>query len=198
MRTAAPALLPIFRSRLQGELLSLILADPELAHTVEDLARRTGQPYQTVANEIRRLQAAELLRVQTVGRTKLLRGNQDSPYLQPLTQLVLMSFGPPLVVAEEFGEVGGIQQIFIFGSWAERYAGTQGPVPRDVDVLVIGAPNRDDLFAAAERAEQRLGREVNPVVRSAEQWRTADDGFTTQLRSSAILEIPLGPGTLAA
>ena len=94
MRTAAPALLPVFRSRLQGEVLALVLADPGLEWTVDELAKRTGQPYQTVANEIRRLQAADLVAMRPIGRSKLLRANEDSPYFRPLARLALMSFGP--------------------------------------------------------------------------------------------------------
>ena len=190
MRTAAPALLPVFRSRLQGELLALVMADPAAEWTVDDLAKRTGQAYQTVANEVRRLQSAGLVAARTIGRSKLLRANTDSPYFTPLAQLALMSFGPPLVIGEEFADVEGAEQVLIFGSWAARYEGQAGPAPHDVDVLLIGTPDRDDAYEAARRAEQRLGREVNVTIRGTEQWHSGTDGFTQQLRSSPLLEIP--------
>ncbi len=190
VRTAAPSVLPVFRSRLQGEVLALVLADPGVEWTVDDLAERTGQPYQTVGSEVRRLQDAELVVARSVGRTKLVRANEDSPYFRPLAQLAVMSFGPPLVVGEEFGSLARVSQILIYGSWAARYAGESGPAPRDVDVLLIGSPDRADCYEAARRAEERLGREVNVTMRTAEQWRSADDGFTRQLRSSPLLEIP--------
>lgn len=189
MRTKAPALLPIFRSRLQGELLALVLADPTTERTVDDLAERTGHPYQTVANEVRRLQAADIVLARSIGRSKLLRANTDSPYFRPLAQLALMAFGPPLVVEEEFTPVNGIERIFIFGSWAARYADESGPAPRDVDVLLVGAPDRDAAYEATRRVEQRLDREVNVVIRGPEEWHAATDGFTRQLRSSPLLEI---------
>ena len=189
MRTAAPALLPVFRSRLQGELLALLLADASVEWTVDDLAERTGHPYQTVANEVRRLQAADLVVSRSIGRSKLLRANADSPYFRPLAQLALMAFGPPLVVEEEFGPLDGIEQIFIFGSWAARYAGESGPAPHDVDVLLVGTPDRDAAYEATRRAERRLGREVNVVIRGPRDWHSASDGFTRQLRSSALLEV---------
>jgi DNA-binding transcriptional ArsR family regulator len=190
VRTAAPALLPVFRSRLQGELLALLLGDPGTERTVDELAGRTGQPYQTVGNEVRRLQDAGLLVARSVGRTKLLRADQDSPYFGPLAQLALMSFGPSLVVGEEFGGLAGVSQVLVYGSWAARYVGESGPAPRDVDVLLVGVPDRDSVYEAARRAEQRLGREVNVTVRTPGQWSSADDGFTRQLRSSPLLEIP--------
>ena len=190
MRATAPPLLPIFRSQLQGELLALVLADPARRWTIDELAERTGEPYQTVATEVRRLQEAELLEATTVGRTKLLSANEASPYRQPLSQLATMAFGPPLVISEEFATIDGIETIYIYGSWAARYQGEPGPAPNDIDVLVIGHPDRDEVYDAARRAQQRLGREVNVTQRTRKQWDAATDGFSEQVRSSPMVEVP--------
>ncbi len=193
MPTTAPPLLPIFRSRLQGELLALMLADPERRWTNDELVERTGEPYPTVATEVRRLEQADLLTATTVGRTKLLSANRDSPYLRPLAQLATMAFGPPTVIAEEFAPVEGIEAIYIYGSWAARYQGESGPSPQDIDVLVLGRPDRDDVFDAAQRAQQRLGREVNVTQRTRRQWETATDGFAEKVRSAPMIEVPYPP-----
>lgn len=190
MRPQAPPLLPIFRSRLQGELLALILTDPSRQWTIDELATRTGAPYPTVATEIRRLRDGDLLASETVGRTRLLTANDQNPYFQPLAQLVVMAFGPPLIIGEEFDEVSGVESIHIYGSWAARYEGTTGPTPNDVDVLVIGTPDRDDVYDAAQRAQQRLGREVNVTQRTSQQWESATDGFSQQLRASPMMIVP--------
>jgi predicted nucleotidyltransferase len=190
VRATAPPLLPIFRSQPQGELLALVLVDPSRRWTVDELADRTGQPYQTVATEVRRLQAAGLLTATTVGRTKLLTVDEANPYVPPLTQLAIMAFGPPLVIGEEFASVEAIESISIYGSWAARYNGEPGPPPNDIDVLVIGRPDRDDVFAAAQRAQRRLGREVNVTQRTRRQWATATDGFTQQVPSTPMIEVP--------
>lgn len=190
MRATAPPLLPIFRSQLQGELLALVLADPDRRWTIDELADRTGEPYQTVATEVRRLQKADLLEATTIGRTKLLSANEANPYLQPLSQLATMAFGPPIVIGEEFASVDGIEAIYVYGSWAARYQGEPGPAPNDIDVLVIGHPDRDAAYDAARRAQQRLGREVNVTQRTRKQWDTATDGFSEQVRSSPMVEVP--------
>lgn len=193
MPAEAPPLLPVFRSRLQGEILALMLPDPDREWTVDELAERTGEPYQTVAAEVRRLQSAEVLDARTVGRTKMLSASRESPYLRPLSQLATMAFGPPTVIADEFGPVDGIEAVFIYGSWAARYEGQPGPSPKDIDVLVLGKPNRDEVFDAARRAERRLGREVNVTQRTRRQWESATDGFAEQVRSSPMVEVPYGP-----
>lgn len=190
-QTAAPPLLPVFRSRLQGELLALVLSDPATEWTSEELSQRTGYPRHSVANELRRLENAGVFTSRMIGRSKLVRASIVNPYYEPLSRLALMSFGPPQVVREELGAIGHIEQLFIFGSWAARYVGEQGPAPHDIDVLIIGSPDRDEVYEAARRAQQRLGREVNTTIRKAGQWQGAQDGFARQLRSSPLVEIPL-------
>lgn len=190
MRATAPPLLPIFRSQLQGELLALVLVDSSRQWTIDELAERTGGPYQTVATEVRRLQEAELLTARTIGRTKLLSANEANPYFQPLSRLATMAFGPPIVIGEEFASVDGIEAIYVYGSWAARYRGESGPTPNDIDVLIIGRPDRDEVYDAARRAQQRLGREVNVTQRTRKQWDIATDGFSEQVRSSPIVEVP--------
>jgi predicted nucleotidyltransferase len=190
-QAAAPPLLPVFRSRLQGEVLALVLGDPAVEWTAEELSQRTGDPRHTVANELRRMEEAGVFTARMIGRSKLVRANTENPYYDPLSRLALMSFGPPQVIREEFSTIDHTEQLFIFGSWAARYAGEQGPAPHDVDVLIIGTPDRDEVYEATRRAQQRLGREVNTTIRKADQWRGAQDGFARQLRSSPLVEIPL-------
>jgi predicted nucleotidyltransferase len=103
------------------------------------------------------------------------------------------AFGPPTVIAEEFATVDDIEAIYIYGSWAARYEREAGPSPQDIDVLVLGRPDRDDVFDAAQRAQQRLGREVNVTQRTRRQWETATDGFTEQVRSAPMIEVPYPP-----
>lgn len=175
-------------------MAALALPDPDREWTIDELAERTDQPYQTVATEVRHLHQSGLLTATPVGRTKLLRANRDSPSLRPLAQLATTAFGPPVVIAEELDGVDGIDAIYIYGSWAARYEGEPGPSPQDIDVLVLGKLDRDDVFDAARRAARRLGREVNVTQRTSRQWETATDEFADQVRSSPKVEVPHQPG----
>jgi hypothetical protein len=53
---------------------------------------------------------------------------ERSPLTAPLTELLLRSFGPRQVLADEPANVTGIENAYLFGSWAARYAG-QGASP---------------------------------------------------------------------
>jgi len=182
MRTYAPPLLPIFRSQLQGELLAVVLLS-EQERSVSELAAMLRAPVPTVAREVARLEEAGLLVSRRVGTARLVRANSASTLTEPLTELVLRSFGPVTILAREFSDLDGVDRVDIFGSWAARYRGEPGPPPGDIDVLVVGTPDPDDVHDAAVRAEQALGREVNTVVVSVDRWNKAEDPFLQQIRA---------------
>jgi len=103
--------------------------------------------------------------------------------------LLLRSFGPRQVVAEEFAGVTGIEAAFLFGSWAARYEGQPGRAPADIDVLVIGDLDRDDLDEAAQRAGTRLARQVSVTIRSPQWWREGGDGFHAEVTGRPLVPV---------
>jgi DNA-binding transcriptional ArsR family regulator len=196
MRSKAPDLLPIFRSRHQAELLAWLYLHPGTEHTISDLATRFGVSQSTLHREVERLVAAGLIRDRTVGRSRLLSAATDHRAAMPLTQLLAVTFGPLTVVGDEFAAVPLIESAHIYGSWAARYEGTPGPPPADVDVVVIGRPSRTDVYAAADRAQDRLGIPVNPSIRTPAQWRDPSDALIKQIKASPLVTVlDLGDST---
>jgi DNA-binding transcriptional ArsR family regulator len=186
MRSDVPALLPILRSRHLAEILTLLLLHPDCEYSISDVASTLGLPLTTVQREVTRLSGAQLIRERRVGRSRLVSADPASRYTRPLTELVTLAFGPRLVIGEEFGSLDAIA-VAIYGSWAARYEGIAGRTPHDVDVLVVGEVARRDLYEAAERAEQRLGLPVNPVVCSLPRWLAASDPLIQQIRSAPVV-----------
>jgi DNA-binding transcriptional ArsR family regulator len=189
MRSAAPALLPVFRSQLQADILAALLLNPGREYTVTDLARRFDVPLSTVHGEIRRLTEAGLLSRRNVGRSALVRANSSNRLVEPLAELLFLSWGPQQVVAEEFSNLNEAERVLIFGSWAARYLQRKGPPPHDLDVLVVGRPTREAVYDAADRAQQRLGMPVNPVIRTGDAWRQAVDPLVQQIQSGPFVTV---------
>ncbi len=163
-----------------------------------DLASRIHIPLTTLHREAQRLVDTGLLSSRSVGRTRVLSANTTHRAVGPLTSLLELTFGPLTVVEEEFASVPGAEHVIIFGSWAERYRGVAGAPPNDLDVLVVGSASRADVYDAADRAQTRLGMQVNPVLRSTEQWESGEDPLVAQIKSSALVHVlPLQTGGAA-
>lgn len=183
MRSAAPALLPVFRSQLQADILAALLLNPDREYSLTELAQRFGAPLSTVHGEVKRLTEAGLLRRRNVGRSAMVQANPGNRLVGPLAELLFLSWGPLQVIADEFANLDGAERVLIFGSWAARYQQRPGPPPHDLDVLVVGRPTRESVYDAADRAQQRLAMPVNPVIRPAEAWRDTADPLIRQIRS---------------
>jgi len=180
--------MPIFRSQHQAALLAWLLLHPEDEYTLTELAKRLGVPLTTLQREAQRLVGAGILQDRTLGRARLLRANLNNRAAAPLTQLLEVTFGPETVIGEEF-DLANAEQVLIYGSWADRYHGTLGPPPNDVDVLVVGSLDRADVYDAADRAQVRLGMQVNPVIRTAEQWANDADSLVLQIKASPTVDV---------
>jgi AraC-like DNA-binding protein len=188
MRSEAPALMPIFRSQHQAALLAWLLLHPDHEYTLTELAKRLHVPLTTLQREAQRLVVAGLLQDRTLGRARLLRANLSNRAAAPLTQLLQVTFGPETVIGEEF-DLANAEQVLIYGSWADRYHGTPGPPSNDVDVLVVGSLDRADVYDAADRAQARLGMQVNPVIRTPEQWADDADSLVLQIKASPTVDV---------
>lgn len=203
MRSDAPPLLPILRSRTQAGVLVVLLLNPGLELSQTELAERLGAPLTSVIDEVRRLEQAGILASRSVGRARLIRAG-DSILVAPLTELVVRAFGPVEIVGEEFADLAarrGVVTLAVFGSWAARYLGEVGPEPADIDVLVVvedATMDREPIYAAADRAGVRLGRPVNPTVVGAARWNgrgQGEDPFLDEVASRPIIEVRLVSGS---
>jgi DNA-binding transcriptional ArsR family regulator len=189
-RQPAPALLPILRSQQQGVILALLLGDPDLELSLTEIAARTGAPHPSVHREIQRAERAGLVTSRKIGNTRLVRANTASPYYAGLAEVLTRAFGVPSVLAEILQPIRGITAAFIYGSWAARHAGQEGLRPvGDIDVLILGEPDRDQLYAALAAAEERLGRPVQATVRDPSWLASGDGSFHDTMTSRPMLRL---------
>src|ERR1700750_3317964 len=103
MRSDAPALLPILRSRHLAEILTVLLLHPDVEYTLSELAATLGLPLTTVQREVTRLSTPQLVQERRVECSRLVSESLSSRYARPLAELVTLAFGPHFVIGEEFG-----------------------------------------------------------------------------------------------
>lgn len=199
MRTPPPVLLPLLRSQVQGDVLATVYLSPEAEFSVTELARRAGVSVKAAAHEVARLVDAGLLADRRAGNLRLVRRGPETPVTRPLTDLLAVTYGAVPVLADALSDVPGVEAAYIYGSWAARYSGEPGPVPGDVDVLVVGTADLDTLDEIAREAGRRLDREVSIHRVSSAYWAKppANDAFLASVRSRPLVELELIDGGAA-
>lgn len=192
-RRPTPSLLPILRSQQQGEILALLLGDPDRELSLTEISQRTGAPHPSVHREIQRAEEAGLVSSRKIGNTRLVRADTGSPYYAGLADVLTRAFGVPAVLAGALRHVGGIDAAYVYGSWAARHSGEPGRRPiGDIDVLVLGEPDRDRLYEAVGVAERRLGRQVQATVREPGWLNDGSGSFHETVTSRPMLKLTLG------
>ena len=191
-RVPSPPLLPIFRSQHQGEVLAWILDDPEREISESDLARRLKLPQPTVNRIVRQATQAGVVRARRVGRTKVVSAERSSVYFAPLRELMVRSFGLPYRLAAALSSIPSIDAAYIFGSWAARHAGVTGNRPvGDVDLLVLGTPDKEELYRALETVREAVGYEIQTTIRPPGWIEKGSASFHDTVVARPLLKIDL-------
>lgn len=191
MRTAAPLLLPLFRSDGQARLLARVYLSPDRPAPIAQLARELDLDSGNLTREADRLEDAGLVRSRRVGNQRLLEPEIDSAYYPDLLGLLLKAFGPAAIVAPALADIDGVEQVYLFGSWAARYLGEPGGDPNDIDLLIVGEPARPAVVKATRALTERLGREVNATIVTPQHWNERRSGFIRQVRGAPLVALDL-------
>lgn len=186
----SPALLPLLRSQTQGDLLALLFLHPSDEYSLTDIARQIDVTVPGVHHEVTRLIQAGLILDRRVGNNRMVRADTSTALAGPLTDLLAVTYGPRPVLSDALRGIAGIEQAYIYGSWAARYCGEPGPVPNDVDVLIVGTADIDELEDAVRLASGQLHRDVNIRRVSRDTWARTKRG---QEPSAFLATVSAGP-----
>ncbi|MCL2423017.1 MAG: nucleotidyltransferase domain-containing protein [Micrococcales bacterium] len=189
MKTGPSTLTPFLRSDAQGAVLAETMVDPDTELSISEVARRASLLPAIAHREVTRLVEAAVLRDRREGNNRLVRANTEHPLWSLMSQLVVETYGPVPVLRDLLVDVAGVEQAYLYGSWAARRAGHSGPPPRDLDILVVGSPSRTDLLDVAEAARARLHTEVNIHLASPHAWADRTDPFLATVASRPLVTL---------
>lgn len=171
--------LPIFRSPEQERVLAELFLFAREPLTLSELAGRAQTSMGGVHKEVERLEAAGLVTSTTSGRSRLVEANQASPVYGDLRGLLTKTLGPAPLLREALSGIDGVSEAFIYGSWADP----NELAPRDIDLMIIGDPELDEVYDAASSVEAQVGRPVNVAIFSSSEWDSADGAFERNVKS---------------
>lgn len=182
-------LTPFLRSDAQGAVLAETMLNPDTELTITEVSRRAGVLPAVAHREVTRLIDAGVLLDRRQGNNRLVHANTRHPLWSLMSQIVADTYGPVPVLRDLLDGVNGIDESYIYGSWAARRSGQPGGPPRDVDVLVVGDPSRRELFETKLAAERQLHTDVNIYSVEPEEWAARDSPFLRTVASRPLVAL---------
>jgi predicted nucleotidyltransferase len=119
----------------------------------------------------------------------MVQANTNHPLFQPMRDLVMATYGPEPVLRDLMNTIGGIDQAYIYGSWAKRRSGSPGHFPHDVDVLVVGNPDRADTIEASLQARETTGLETNIHIVTSQSWNNPTSVFLKNIKKEPLIQL---------
>ena len=148
-------------SRLRAKVLGWLFTHPDERYFVRQLTTLVKEDSTNVSRELARLERTGILVSTTEGKQKYYQANRESLLFDELHGLIIKTAGvadvlrSALVPAQE-----QIKVAFIFGSIVSGNERRRS----DIDVMVVGKISFEEVVSLLSPAEEKLRREVNPVV----------------------------------
>jgi len=157
-----------FLPRVRKNVLTLMLMDPRRRWHLRDVVRRTGCAVGTVRRELAGLAACGVLVATRDGNRTYYQADRTCPIHSELCGIIQKTSGVADVLRPALEGLGQrVRVAFIYGSQARQESRSGS----DVDLMVVGEAGFGEVVTALGKAQDALGREVNPTVYSPEEFR---------------------------
>ncbi len=155
-------------SRLRAKILGWLFSHPDERYFGRQLAGLLKEDSTNISRELTRLAKMGILKCQAEGRQKYYQPDKACPVFAELRGFVLKTFGLVDVLRYALKPLTKkIKAAFVYGSFAADSAKANS----DIDLMVIGSCTFDEVVDAVGKAQDKLGREVNPSVYPADEFK---------------------------
>ncbi len=150
------------------KLLALLLLRPDEDFHLRQIERLTGVPASSARRELQRFKAAGLVGSCRVGNQVRYKADRSCVVFEELASLLRKTVGMADLLRDALAPLEDqIETAFLFGSTAQGKEGSYS----DVDLMIIGNVSFEDVVKAIHQAEEKLGREINPVILRSKDFR---------------------------
>lgn len=170
------------KSRVRRKLLAFFFTNPKEDRYLREIAAALREDPGHLSKELKKLERAGIVEGKVRGRNKYFSLNQQYPLYNELAAIVRKTIGWEGTLRQAIQDIPGVKAAFIYGSFAKETPTALS----DIDLVIVGHVNEEELLLRIEKAEQALQREINYTLYTLQEWRAAkqkQDSFVTLLLS---------------
>jgi uncharacterized protein len=153
----------------RSALLAMLYGHVDQSFYVRQLVRALGAGHGALQRELKYLTEMGLVLRRNQGNQVLYQANSQSPIFSEIKGLITKTVGIHDVIRSALASLGPeIQIVFVYGSVARQKERANS----DVDLMVLGDASFSEVVSALRPAQKALGREINPTVFPASEFRS--------------------------
>lgn len=157
----------LITSRTRSKILSLFLSHPDEHLHLREIVRKTSENYNSVRRELNKLESIGVLKSERRANLRYYQINKKLPIYRELKGIYLKTEGLGDVIKENIKDVGKIEKVFVFGSFAKG----DESLTSDIDLFIVGKIDEDRLIKSVRQIEEDLSREINYVLLTPDEFK---------------------------
>lgn len=154
-----------FLKNSKGEILKLFFQDPDCEYYWREISKKLNQEPGSFQTAIKYLVKEGILKDERRANLRYFRLNKEYPLYEEIKKIVSKTVGLEAKLKELIQNFNTVEYAFVFGSIAkdQEYGGS------DIDLMLIGEADQDDLINKINPIEEELKRQINFHIYSKEE-----------------------------
>ena len=165
----------LLSSKVRQKVFRLYFSQTNRRYYLRELERLLDEPVGNIRRELLRWSKAGLFLREKVGNLTYYSLNKSFPLYEELKAIVSKTMGIEYILKEGLKGIESIVVAIIYGSVASG----EDTGNSDIDVLLIGNPDMDELVNNVQEMEKELGREINYVLYTPEEFKRKKEARNT-------------------
>jgi predicted nucleotidyltransferase len=173
----------LFKSKTRKAIFGLYFTNPEAEYYLRELERVLNIPVSMIHKELLRLEKEGIFAAHKKGNLVYYHINKAYPLFAEFKSIVFKTIGIQGLLKEAAGKIKGVEAAFIYGSFARNSENATS----DIDLLVIGNINEDELVREINCIEKSIKREINYTLYTMAEFKKKKrlkDSFISDLLES--------------
>ena len=154
----------IAKSKIRQKILKLLFANEEKSFYLSEIARIAGTSAGNAQRDLEKLVKEGIAKSDKKANLRYYSLDKKNPAFADIENIVRKTIGIEAELAEIFRKLKGVDFVFIFGSYVKEGLKNES----DIDIVIIGKPDEDELNRKISQLEKTIGREINYHLYSTE------------------------------
>lgn len=156
---------PLTKNR--AELLKLFITNPDRDFYMQEIGRILERKPGIFQRTLNNMVSEGILKSEYRANARYFKVNKNYPLYRELKSIVFKTVGISGSIRDVLKKNGNVEFAFIYGSFAK----TKENYISDIDLVIIGNPDEDELIRGLDKLEEKLQREINYKLYTLKEFK---------------------------